>query len=106
MTGSLFLAQQLNGDNFPAWGRSRLLKVHPCSGGPVLRRHGNWPTVEPNCPVREAVHYAGLSYQSLIGVSDVLKFPVAKSLKVSAECSAHAPLYILARGTFRVDAFT
>jgi len=34
--------------------------VHPCSGGPVLRRHGNWPTVEPNCPVREAVHYAGL----------------------------------------------
>ena len=62
VTGSLFLAQQLNGDNFPAWGRSRLLKVHPCSGGPVLRRHGNWPTVEPNCPVREAVHYAGLSY--------------------------------------------
>ena len=61
VTGSLFLAQQLNGDNFPAWGRSRLLKVHPCSGGPVLRRHGNWPTVEPNCPVREAVHYAGLS---------------------------------------------
>ena len=65
VTGSLFLAQQLNGDNFPAWGRSRLLKVHPCSGGPVLRRHDNWPTVEPNCPVREAVHYAGLSIRQL-----------------------------------------